>query len=103
MKAAIILVRKTCRPSVIVTDQDIGFTKSSQTTAANEFNPDDIVLDDEKKETSFMNTEIGKWKSAYSEKMCDVLALDFRDIRRLRDTRISKVPLFTAKSTLLFQ
>ena len=72
MKAAMALVRKTCRPSVIVTDQDIGFTRSSQTTAANEFNPDDIVLDDEKKETSFMNTEIVKWKSAYSEKMCDV-------------------------------
>ena len=53
MKAAIALVRKTCRPSVIVTDQDIGFTKSSQTTAANEFNPDDIVLDDEKKRNIF--------------------------------------------------
>ena len=34
----------TCRPSVIVTDQDIDFTKSSQITAAKEFNPDDMVL-----------------------------------------------------------
>ena len=40
----------------MVTDQDIGFTKSSQTTAANEFNPDDIVLDDKKKETSYMHS-----------------------------------------------
>ena len=44
MKAAIALVKKTCRPSVIVTDQDIGRTISSQTTAAKEFKPDDNVL-----------------------------------------------------------
>ena len=44
IKAAIALVKKTWRPSVIVTDQDIGRTISSQTTAAKEFKPDDNVL-----------------------------------------------------------
>ena len=44
MKVAIALVRKTWRPSLILTEHEQGLTRSSQTTAAKEFNPDDKVL-----------------------------------------------------------
>ena len=44
MNAAMDRLKKTCLPSVMVTDQGIGRTKSSQTTAANELSPDDRVL-----------------------------------------------------------
>ena len=44
IKKAMIRLKNTCLPSVMVTDQDMGLTRSSQTTAAKEFSPEERVL-----------------------------------------------------------